>query len=720
MEETVKKVGVYICSGCDIDKTVDIEDLEKVAVNEYKVPACKSHPFLCSQEGVQLIKEDQKNEGVNCFVIAACSTRYHQTAFDFGAESIVLRAPIREQVAWVLEPRDAEGKVNEDTQMAAADYIRMYTARTKQHSFVKPYEQETNKSLLVVGGGVAGMTSAIEAAKAGYEVNLVEKTDKLGGYALSYRSMIPSEPPYAALKPNDVAAQVSEVQGLDKIKVHVSSTVESIAGEPGSFQVKLQGGDSEEFAAGAVVMATGSTPYDAGKLTDLGIEHDNVISSAEFEAMAVSGSMIRKDGKPAKSIVFVQCAGSRDPNHLSYCSSTCCMNSLKQAAYVREKDKEAKAYIIYKDMITPGQYEDFYRSQQDDPGVFLTKGDVVAVNEESDKSVSLDIDNTLLGEKIAIKADLVVLAVGQVPSTLNGESALNLQYRQGPDLPELKHGYPDSHFICFPYETQRTGIYTAGTVHQAMDVNFAKRDAAGAALKAIQCVELTDRGQRVHPRSGELTFPEIYFNRCTDCKRCTEECPFGALNENEKGTPEPFPARCRACGTCMGACPERCISFADYNIQAIAEMIKSIEVPDEYDEKPRVLVFMCENDALPAFDQAASNRVRMNPYIRIIPLRCLGGNNLIFVSDSLSVGIDGVMYLGCKHGDDYQCHFVKGSELCNERLGKVQETIGRLALESERVVQHEISMNDSGTLAKLFDDFLEEMDQYGPNPFKGM
>ncbi len=715
-----KKIGVYICSGCDIDKAVDVEGLEKVAVNEFKAAACKTHPFLCSQAGLQVIKDDQNNEGINCFVIAACSQRYHQNVFNMGEGTILLRAPIRELVAWTLEPRDDEGKVNEDTQMAGEDYVRMYTARIKAHELYKPYKQgETSKGLVVVGGGVAGMTAAIEAAKTGVEVNLVEKSDKLGGYALNYKSMLPPEPPYEGLVPNYIAEMVAEVEGSDKITVHTSSTVESIEGEPGDFQVKVKGSGAD-FKTGGVILAAGSVPYDASKLTKLGSGFDNVITSAEFEEMAVAGSIKKKDGQPAKSVAFIQCAGSCDPEHLPYCSSTCCMTSLKQASYIRELDQDAKAYIIYKNMRTPGQYENFYRSQQDDPGVFLTKGDVVAVNEESDKRVAVDVDNTLLGQDIQLKVDLVVLAVGQVPSTLGEETQiLNLQYRQGGELPDLKYGYPDSHFVCFPYETRRTGVYATGTVRQSMDINAAKRDATGAVLKAIQAVEMTARGERVHPRAGDLTFMEPNLQRCTDCKRCTEECPFGAIDENEKGTPLPKSARCRACGICMGACPERVISFPDYSIPILSEMIKNIEIPEEDEEKPRVIAFICENDALPALDQLALNRVRLSPYIRYIPLRCLGGNNLVFVSDSLSVGVDGVMYLGCKHGDDYQCHFIKGSELCNERLGKVQETIGRLSLESERVQQFEVSMNDADKLPKIIEDFMEELEDFGANPFKG-
>ena len=715
------KIGVYICSGCDIDQALDVEELSKVATKECKAPVSKTHPFLCSEEGVQLLKEDRKNEGVNRFVIAACSQRYHEATFDLGEGNIVVRAPIREYVAWTQKNKDESGKVDEDTQLAGEEYIQMYTAKIKKHGIPEPYEQETSKNILVIGGGVSGMTAAIEAANAGYSVDLVEKEDHLGGYCLNEHKLIPAQAPFREPEINSVSAIVSEVARNELVTVHASSFVVSISGQPGEFKVKLnQDGKIKEFNSGSVIMATGSNPYDAGKLTNLGIKHDNVISSAEFEQMAKSGNIKCKDGRPALNIGFIQCAGSRDPEHLSYCSGTCCMDSLKQAAYIREQNPDAKAHIIYRDIRTPGHYEEFYSCQQDDPGVFLTQGDVVGVIENDDKSIAIEVDKTIFGEPVKLEMDLVVLAVGQVPSTLNGESALNLEYRQGPDLPELKYGYPDSHFICFPYETRRTGIYAVGSVRQPMDINDAKLDATGAALKAIQSMELTDKGKTVHPRAGDLTFPEFALSRCTSCKRCTEECPFGVLEEDNRGMPLPNPARCRSCGICMGSCPVQIISFKDSSPNIFKEMMTSFEMPDEFEEKPRILIFACENDALPVFDIAAINRLKINTSVRIMPMRCLGGLNLVYVNDALSSGYDGIMFMGCAYGDDYQCHFVKGSELANTRLGKVQETISRLHLEPERVKQFSISMNDYESLPKLIDDFVEELEDFGPNPFKGM
>jgi quinone-modifying oxidoreductase subunit QmoB len=421
---------------------------------------------------------------------------------------------------------------------------------------------------------------------------------------------------------------------------------------------------------------------------------------------------------------------------------------LKQATYIKEKDPEAVSYILYKDMRTVAQAEDFYRKAQRDGNVFI-RGSVEAVGEEGGK-LFVTAQDELLGEKIKIEnLDLVVLAVGMVPqskpeqipkikapegaqgadadgmievapdSGFFANRALNLKYRQGPELPTLRYGFPDSHFICFPYETRRTGIYTAGCLRRPMESAQAEEDAVGAAMKAIQCIELTTQGMAVHPRAGDMSYPEFFMQRCTQCKRCTEECPFGAINEDEKANPLPQPTRCRRCGVCMGACPERIISFKNYSVPMIGDMIKAINVPEEDEGKPRVVALVCENDAYPALDMAGINRMKWSPHVRFIPVRCLGSVNLVWIADSLSRGIDGILLLGCRHGDDYQCHFIKGSELAKVRLSKVAETLQRLALESERVRYEEVGIMDYHRVPEILDDFMQVIDKVGPNPYKG-
>ena len=457
------------------------------------------------------------------------------------------------------------------------------------------------------------------------------------------------------------------------------------------------------------------------------------------------------------SIAFIQCGGMKEKEQHSYCSSICCLTSLKQALYLRESDSESKAYIFYEFMRTPGKYEDFYRRAQEDHGIFLTRGEVAEITNGNGGGLQLTANNTMLGEQIQVDVDLVVLATGMVPNAADGEAIrtledakvtaaegdsetkkkeaaetveklkhhegteiLNLNYRQGPDLPSLEYGFPDSHFICFPYESRRTGIYPAGATRSPMDGSGSREDATGAALKAIQCVEMTARGEAVHPRAGDRSYPDFFLQRCTKCKRCTEECPFGVLNEDDKGTPLLQATRCRRCATCMGACPERIVSFKDYSVDIIGSMIKAVNVPDEFDEKPRILVLACENDAFPALDLVGQHRMEINAFIRVIPLRCLGSVNTVWITDAMSAGYDGVILLGCKYGDEYQCHFIKGSELAATREKNVREKLEQMAMDIERVELHEIQISDYEKLPKIFEKFAELVEEIGMNPFKGM
>lgn len=740
-----KKIGVYICKGCGIGESLDIEALSAVASDELGVPVCKEHDTLCSKEGAQLIRDDLQGEEVDTVVIAACSPRVMYDVFDFGPSVVMDRVNIREQVVW-CQPAGEE-----DTQMMAEDYLRMGVAKVQEMEAPEPFkpEEEMSKRLLVVGGGLAGLTAALDGAKAGYEVVLVEKNPELGGWMNRVYKQPPQKHPFTELEDPDIQDKIKAVEADSRITVYKGATVAKTVGAPCLYDVHIsQNGSTVTERVGAVVLATGAVPYDPKKLKHLGFgQYKNVITTATMEDLALQGAISRpSDGRQVKSAAFILCAGSRDPEHLPYCSSTCCIDSLKQAKYLREKDKDAKAYIIYRDIRASGHNEYFYKSVQEDEGIFFTKGNVAAIEEDTDNKVVLQVEDSLLGESIQLKVDMLVLANGMVPTAALGEEVeleleaedeaakevaevpvdtiiksnmLNLDYRQGPEAPPLKYGFPDSHFICFPYESRRTGIYAAGSVRAPMDMPSTLDDATGAALKAIQCMELTSQGMAVHPRAMDLTYPEFFMQRCTQCKRCTVECPFGAINEDEKANPLPNPTRCRRCGVCMGACPERIISFKNYSVRMIGNMIKSMHVPDEYEEKPRIVVLACENDAYPALDMAGISRQQYNPWVRVIPMRCLGSMNLIWIADSLSKGIDGILLLGCRHGDDYQCHFIKGSELCDIRLSKVAETLNRLVLESERVRLVQLQISDYPELPNILNEFAEKLEELGPNPYKG-
>jgi len=739
---------VLICEGCEISTSVDVAALVGVAKEQPGVSRVESVPCLCDQRGQALIRACAQGD-TKSLVLAACSARF--VALPSSSDTCAIeRVALREFAAWSHESR------NDETQAIAQDYLRMALVRAAKANQPVPEPLEVQRRVLIVGGGPTGLAAALIAARSGYEVLLVEKQAELGGWLRRTARLLPSRAPYQELEPSDLEGLLAAVARTPGITVKTSATISRISGQPGRFHVLMAAdGVATEIDVGAIVQATGWRPYDATRLTHLSYgKCPDVITSIDFEQMLSQRSVRRpSDGKQARRIAFVQCAGSRDAGHLPYCSTVCCRVTLKQALWVRELDEQCEIYVVAKDVRATGVHENFYRRAQDDPLIFFTKGEVSRVNVSKPGRLTIDVEHGLLGEVVALEADLVVLAVGMVPNASNNDrlrelsdaratlakdtpdraaaeavirrldaysdtGTLGLGYRQGPEIPLDRYGFPDSHFICFPYESRRTGIYSAGAVRAPSDIDTACADGQGAALKAIQAIEHAAAGVAMHPRWGDVAPPSFNLQRCTQCKRCTEECPFGTLDEDEKYTPKLNPARCRRCGICFGACPERVISFPTYSIDMVSSMIKSVPIPDEFAESPRILVLACENDAYPALELAGLHRHTYSPYVRVIPVRCLGSVNVVWIADAMARGYDGVLLLGCKPGEDSQCHYLRGSDLMTTRSENVKQKLQQLALEDERVRIEYVALSDYPAIGGRLDAFVNRIQEIGLNPFK--
>ncbi|MHC4409057.1 MAG: hydrogenase iron-sulfur subunit [Planctomycetota bacterium] len=748
------RLGVFLCTGYGIRDALDLDALRSVAVEEFQVEVCETLAS-CASDDLAALRERALSESLTHVVLAGPSSRNYD-ARDLNVDLVVVAVNLLE---WVIQTHPPG---HEDTQRMAEDYLRMGIVRARYAEVPVPFEQHArvNKTILVVGGGVAGLAAAHGAAGAGYDVVLVEKQRELGGYFKQLYRSIPTRPPYQYLEETDIAQRIDEVNSNRRVTVYTGSTIQSTRGAPGFFEVTLRrdGGTAETFAVGAIVQATGFEPClpfrrhdpDFASLRD-------VVTSTEFEEMARNGDFrCPSNDEPARRVAFVESFGSRDPETFSFTSSITSLNAVKQAFYLRERDATARADIILEQLRAPGQHEQFLRRAQQDPGIHFERGSVVSVSER-DGAIVLDVRDDSGGEPVALEADLVVLSEGMKPVSADGESLrrlaenksviregsghdryeaalaqvealashegteiLGLDYRQGPDLPALAQGYPDSHFICFPYETRRTGIYAAGTVRSPMDGASSAEDGMGAALKAIQCVEMLARGESVHPRSGHVSFLHFALDRCTLCKRCTEECPFGSIDDDGTGMPLYNVTRCRHCGICLGCCPERIINFPDYSVIQVVEMIKAVHVPEADEEKPRVLVLACENDAVPALERAAFHGRHYSPFVRILPVPCLGSCNAVWIKTAISAGFDGVLLLGCRSGENYQCHFMSGSDLMGVRGDSLRETLGRMSMENDRVRLHEVEITNFAGVPRLIDEFLQRIDEIGLNPFKGL
>jgi quinone-modifying oxidoreductase subunit QmoA len=411
------------------------------------------------------------------------------------------------------------------------------------------------KPILVIGGGIAGMTAAIEAAEVGYDSILVEKNPYLGGRVTRmYRYFPKMCPPTCGYEIN-----IRRIRQNPRIDVHTLATVEDLTGEAGAFRARImikpryvrenfsvtpeltdqlvserpdefnygmnrskalyrahdmafppgyvldRQALSEADAAtltkaappgaidldmpvreikvdvGAVIIATGWRPYDATRIENLGYgRFPNVIANVEMERLAAAGGptggkILRpSDGQPARNVAFVQCAGSRDENHLPYCSAVCCMSSLKHIRYLREKDEESRATMFYIDIRSVGRFEKFYYDMLDDGNITFTKGKVASISEiEGSRNLVLDVEDTLTREKLHPEADLVVLATGIVPNTDDLKIPFELRFDE--------YGFLDG-------STGVEGIYAAGCVRGPCDVSKTTKSGTAAALRAIQCL----------------------------------------------------------------------------------------------------------------------------------------------------------------------------------------------------------------------------------------
>jgi quinone-modifying oxidoreductase subunit QmoA len=409
-------------------------------------------------------------------------------------------------------------------------------------------------SLMVVGGGISGLTTALEAAEVGYEVFLVEKNPYLGGRVAQLNQYFPKLcPPTCGLEIN-----FRRIKDNPRIHVFTLAEVEKVDGASGNYDVTIKispryvnenctcCGDCAEacqaeidsefdfgmkrikgaylpfemafparyviapeiigtpdagrakaackydavdlemeaktlhLSAGAIVWATGWQPYDAAKIDNLGFgQYPNIITNMMMERLAApngptQGKIMRpSDDKPPQSIAFVQCAGSRDENYLPYCSYICCMASLKQATYVRERYPEAKIYVFYIDIRTPGyRYERFYEKIKEDENIFLIKGKVAEVSEDpGTKNITVVAENAVTGEKIHQTVDMVVLATGMQPTTATAKLPADLKYNA-------------DGFILNDFD--KGGMFAAGCANKPADVVSSNQNATGMALKAIQ------------------------------------------------------------------------------------------------------------------------------------------------------------------------------------------------------------------------------------------
>ncbi len=576
------RVGVLICHcGINIAGVLDIEDLVRHAATIPDVVVARDNMFACSSTGQEMLVELIREHRLNRVVVAACTPRTHepifrQTCARIGFNPYLLEmVNIRDQCSWVHadEPVAAQEK--------ARALLRMGVARARHLEPLQEGEVPMTHAALVVGGGIAGIQAATDLAEAGFPVTLVEKTDRLGGRL--------AEPNLKYLYPNlRTAAEVlnEKVQRLwnSGARVLLGTEVEKITGFVGNFEVRLkpaeagtavgQPNDEAPRKVGAIILAFGADLYQPSGQFGYG-RLPNVMTSAELERrFCQEGDELRIDGRKPRSVSFILCVGSRDPEGFTGCSRYCCPTAIKQAIHLCRQGIDTTVFFRDIRTISTGA-EEMYRQARGMGVLFVrippgTKPEIIG----RDRAEAIRCFDDLLGRPLEVPTDLVVLSVGmrpRQPETAHFHELLKASLG-------LDGFFLERHPELAPVETAVEGVLLAGTVQGPKDIVDTVAQASAAAAKAA--VFLAHDRVKLDPAVAVVD-----ERKCRACGQCVEICQFQAPQLVETA-PGIYAARinaslCKGCGTCASWCPSGAITarhFTDRQVHAMIDALLAEEV----------------------------------------------------------------------------------------------------------------------------------------------
>ena len=608
----MSRIGVFICHcGINIASTVDVERLAREIGQHPQVAHATTYRYVCSEPGQQLIRNAIVEHNLDGVVVAACSPLMHEKTFRQTVSTAGLNpyrcemANIREQCSWVHQHEPARATEK------ALEIVRTVVERVSRNEELEPFRLPLTKRALVIGGGIAGMQAALDIANANFPVVLVEREDHLGG------KMARLSGTYLNFNaaPGLLERKVKQVLDHPHIEVLTGAQVVGVEGYIGNFTVEVSGGrgagsrgageqgsraqgDGEQvpdrcslvtdhYEVGAIVVATGWDPYLLERLPEYGGgEIPDVVDGLTFERMLRdgeglppgngglehelrSGGLHRpSDGRVPREVVFIQCAGSRDPEHgVPYCSKVCCMVVAKQAMTFKERVPEGQAYVFYIDIRSAGKgYDEYVQRAMEGYDILYLRGKVSKVFRDGDKVIVWGAD-TLSGRPVEVAADLVVLATPMTPSRQALELAQTL--RIGVD----QNGFfSEAHPKLRPVESLTAGVFLAGTAQGPKDIPETVSQASGAAAKVLQLFSHDEMTQ-------EPTVAHVIEELCSGCGGCVEACPYKARALHPLwGIATVNAALCQNCGACVVACPNKASQVYNWTpeqILAMADVITS-------------------------------------------------------------------------------------------------------------------------------------------------
>ncbi len=564
------KIGVFICDCAgEIGGVLELDEIIEAVKRLPNVAAAEKMDFLCINPGS--LKAKLAGTGITKVVLGACAAYNYGTTFnriflEAGLNPALLECVnLREQLAWSHKDDPARATARAKVQLAIA------VERLRHQEDLEVGTVSLNSGVLVVGGGIAGLTAALTAAKAGMKVELVEKERELGG---NLRNI------YQTLDGKNVqdllVSTISEIEKNDNIKLHLNTELSQLRGYFGNFRSTLvSGDDAQDVEHGALILATGAKEYEPTEY--LYGKDDRIMTQLELEEMLSQGSGVRSRGSEKtvkgqtnvdsnpdlRNVVMIQCVGSRNAEH-PYCSRVCCSKALKNALNLKAQNPAVKIYILYQDIMSYGLMEKYYTMALE-KGIEFVRYELEEPPEvrldKKGKNINVRIKDVLMGQYITLNPDIVVLSTGIVPD--NKFIAEELV-----GLPLTQDGFFEEANVKFrPVDFLNDGIYVCGLAHSPRLIEESMAQAAAAAGRAL----------------AGLARPEAYARRkvsevidrfCAGCETCVSACPYNArIMDPDEKIAVVLETLCQGCGTCVSVCPSGAAKLRGYKELQILNMI---------------------------------------------------------------------------------------------------------------------------------------------------
>jgi len=795
------KIGVFLSDcGKQLSEILDFNALTSFVKAVPNVTLIVRGSEFWRGKGLQAIIDSVKSGKINRVVVAESLTKIS----DINIVQAVEKAGLNPYLVEVIDLKDHCAWPHRETPKEATEKAKtMLLAAIERAKLLEPIEKlefPALKSALIIGGGIAGMQTAVDLADLGFEVNLIEKAPFLGGLAARAGRFFPTDDCAICIQsPSSDVKTITHTSRkcvyrsgfseIPNLNILTNSKVVAVEGVPGNYNVTIEkkpryvdadkcvacdkcvavcpvetpdeynanlktrkaiyinvptvhpqvyvidetvckfhdcakcvevcptnavdlDQKSEQVAlnVGSIVVATGFREFDSSVIKEYHYDdYPDVITNLELARMIdgfgpTGGVIVRpSDGKPAKRIVFVQCAGSRDRRYNPYCSGICCMISLKNASLIKEANPDAEVSICYIDIRTTGREHEYYYERAREMGIKFVKGRPTEIYADEEKGkLIVDVEDALLKRFLDLEADLVVLASAMIPAEGTEELAEIL----GLDL-EADGFFKEYNAKLRPTETKQKGIFLCGGATFPKDAPTVSLHAHSAAMKATKFLT---SGKIVKDQRTAV----INEDYCGDCEFCPVTCPYGAISL-EPTIEDHFVARvndllCEGCGVCVGTCPLNAIELRHSRPnQMEAQMNALMSVNGT--SKPLVLAICCQECGHTAVDSSGMAKMQYPANVRIMKVPCAGIVRVNQILEAFKAGAQGVMVVGCKTDG---CHYEVGSDKAEKKMDLAKVLLKEYGIEPERLEMFKMVFIEGAQFAEAAQMMTERVTKLGP------